>query len=64
MSKHRKLIPIILELLGIAAIGSGIGIELGMGADIGYVCITIGSVLIATGGIIWGKFIRGGKISQ
>ncbi len=64
MSKHRKLIPITLELVGIAAIGSGIGIELGMGADIGYVCITIGSGLIATGGSIWGKFIRGGKISQ
>jgi len=53
-----KLLPIILELLGVAAVGCGIGIEIGMGADVGYVVITIGSVLVATGGIIWGKFMK------
>lgn len=54
------LIPIILELLGIAGIGAGIGIELGTGAHIGYVVISLGSVLIATGGFIWGKFVKRG----
>lgn len=57
--KKRKLIPISLELLGIATIGTGIGIEVAMGADIGYLAISIGSVLVASGGIIWGKFMRG-----
>ena len=49
---------VILELVGIGAIGAGIGIELGTGAEIGYLIITTGSLLVATGGIIWGKFIR------
>ena len=53
-----RLIPIALELLGIAAIGTGIGIEIALGADIGYLTITIGSVMVASGGVIWGKFVR------
>jgi len=57
----KKLIPVTLELVGITAIGSGIGIELAMQADVGYVVISIGSVLVATGGIIWGKFVRQGR---
>lgn len=56
--KVSKLIPVTLELLGIVSIGTGIGIEVGLGADIGYLVISVGSVLIATGGVIWGKFIR------
>lgn len=52
--------PVVLELIGIIAISSGIGIELASKADIGYVIITVGSLFIATGGIIWGKFIKGG----
>ncbi len=56
-----KLFPIILELAGIAAIGVGIGIELSFHADIGHVVITAGSLLVATGGVIWGKFMRGGR---
>ena len=53
-----KLLPIILELVGISTIGTGIGIELVLHADIGLIIITVGSVLVATGGIIWGKFMR------
>ena len=55
----KKLFPIILELIGIIAISSGIGIEIATMADIGYVLITAGSVFIATGAIIWGKFMKG-----
>jgi hypothetical protein len=55
-----KLLAIILELVGIGSIGTGVGIELAIGADIGFVAITVGSLLVATGGVIWGKFIRQG----
>ena len=56
-----KAIPIALELIGIITISIGIGIELIAGAHIGMIVITIGSCLVASGGIIWGKFIKGGK---
>ncbi len=56
--KFSYLLPITLELLGIVGIGIGTGIELTMHADTGYVALSIGSVLIATGGIIWGKFVH------
>ena len=55
-----KLIPIVLELAGIAFIGTGIGIEITMHAHIGLITITTGSFLVATGGVIWGKFIKRG----
>jgi hypothetical protein len=54
----RKLIPIAIELVGISAIGAGIGVEMATHADIGWVIVTIGSCLVAIGGIIWGKLIR------
>lgn len=57
--KGRKLFPITLELVGIAVVGCGIGIELMMREAIGAVIITSGSCLIAIGGVIWGKFMRG-----
>jgi hypothetical protein len=57
---RRKILPIILELIGIITISSGVAIELASKADIGYVIITIGSLVVATGGIIWGKFMKGG----
>ena len=57
--KSRLLFPLTLELLGIAVIGGGIGIEVAMHADIGYVLISVGSVLVAGGGVVWGKFVRG-----
>jgi len=52
------LLPVTLEVTGIAAIGVGIGIELATGADVGWAVVTTGSCLIAIGGVIWGKFIR------
>ena len=57
---NRKLVPIALELVGIAAIGVGIGVELAAHADIGWVVVTTGSCLVAIGGVIWGKFMRKG----
>lgn len=55
-----RLAAIILELGGIAAIGVGIGVEVIAGAHLGFVIITIGSCLVAGGGIVWGKFLRQG----
>ena len=56
-----KLIPITIELVGIASIGTGIGIELATHADVGWALVTIGSCLVAIGGVIWGKFMHGGR---
>jgi len=60
MSK-KCMVPIVIELVGIAVIGVGIGLELTIGGDIFLVVITAGSCLVAAGGIVWGKFMRGGK---
>ena len=57
-----KLFSIIIEVVGVAAIGTGIGVELATHADIGWATITIGSCLVAMGGVIWGKFIHGGLL--
>ena len=56
----RKLLPVALELVGIATIGVGIGVELATHADIGWGLVTTGSCLVAVGGVIWGKFTRKG----
>ncbi len=53
----KKLFPITLELVGIAAIGAGIGVELATHADAGWAIVTSGSCLVAIGGVIWGKFV-------
>jgi hypothetical protein len=55
-----KLLPIILEIVGVAAIGVGIGVELATHAAIGWAVVTIGSCLVAIGSVIWSKFMRRG----
>lgn len=59
--KKRPLIPIVIELVGICVVGVGIGLELTLGGSVFLVMITSGSLLIAAGGIIWGKFMRRDK---
>lgn len=61
ITMKKKLIPIIIELIGVSTVGAGIGLELALGGEIYFVMITTGSLLVALGGIIWGKFMRGGK---
>jgi len=56
--RHIFKIATAIELIGIAACGMGVGIELAMQADVGYMLITGGSVLIATGGVLFGKFAK------
>jgi len=55
MVSKGRITPILLELIGIITIGSGIGIELAMRADMGYYMITMGSVMVAIGGVIFAK---------
>jgi len=55
----KKLLPVTLEIVGIAAIGVGIGVELAAHASIGWAMVTTGSCLVAIGSVIWGKFMRG-----
>ena len=58
--KRKLLIPIIIELTGICIAGIGLGLEIALGGDAYLIMITAGSLLIAVGGVIWGKFMRGG----
>jgi hypothetical protein len=53
-----KILSVTLEVIGVAAIGVGIGVELATGADTGWVMVTTGSCLVAIGGVIWGKFMH------
>ena len=59
--ERRHLIPILVELVGISVVGVGIGLEIALGGQVYLIMITTGSCLIAAGGVIWGKFMRGGK---
>lgn len=52
------LTAIIIELVGIATVGTGIGLELAQGGSIYLVLITAGSLLVATGGVLFGKFFK------
>ncbi len=57
----KMILPIAIELIGIATIGTGIGIELATHAELGWVVVTGGSCLVAIGGVIWGKFTCAGR---
>lgn len=52
------MIAILVELLGIVVASTGIGLELALGGDIYLVMTTGGSVLVALGGIMFGKFFK------
>jgi hypothetical protein len=56
-----QLVAILIEIIGIAVVATGIGLEMAIGGSTYLVIITIGSLLVASGGIVWGKFIRGKK---
>ena len=56
--RKKHLIPVIIELVGISTVGIGIGLEIALGGQAYLIVITVGSLLVATGGIIWGKFVR------
>ena len=58
MSKRLYLIAVGIELVGISIVGVGVGMELTQGGMIYLALITGGSLLVATGGILFGKFLK------
>ena len=61
MKRNLFITSVVVEILGIAVIASGITVELMLGAEIGYVLITGGSLIVAGGGILFSKVVRRGK---
>jgi len=45
----------IVELFGISMTSAGLAYEVAVGADLGYVVMSIGSVFIATGSLLFAK---------
>lgn len=52
------ILAVAIELVGIATVATGIGLEIAYGGAIHLTVITIGSVLVATGGVLFGKFLK------
>lgn len=55
-----RVLAVCLETVGIVAIMVGIAIEVHYEAEVGFMFITGGSVVVATGGMIFAKLVRGG----
>lgn len=53
-----KLIAASIEVVGIAVVSTGIGLELAYKADAYLILIGAGSVLVATGGMLYAKVGR------
>ena len=60
--KLTKLLAVSLEAIGIGVVLVGIAVEVVYEADVGFMCITGGSAVLALGGMIFAKLVRGGKI--
>lgn len=58
MSKGMWALCVLIEAMGIIIVSVGIGIELAMGAHVGFALITAGSLLVAAGGVIYAKVLR------
>lgn len=57
--KLTRVLAVCLETVGIIGILVGISIEVVYKADIGFICITGGSVIVAAGGMIFAKLMKG-----
>ena len=53
-----KLIAMSIELVGIAVGSVGVGLELAFRADAYLVVISVGSLIFASGGILYAKVAR------
>jgi len=53
-----KALAIALESIGICAIIGGIIFEAQVQAPTGFIIITVGSALIAFGGMLWAKILK------
>ena len=59
MNKTLWAVTIVVEIVGIMVVCAGIGVELAMHAALGYILVTVGAVILATGGAVYAKFLRG-----
>jgi len=55
---QRYLISLVVEIIGVSVVSAGIGVEIATGAEVGHILITLGSLTIASGALIWAKIIR------
>lgn len=58
LSSTGFILCLLLELIGLAATGAGIGMEVALKADWCFVVITGGGLLMGLGGIIFGKVLK------
>lgn len=56
--KNLFFTSVIAEILGIMVVAIGVGIEVAYRADIGYILITSGAVVVAAGGLLFAKVVR------
>ena len=59
--KLTKVMAVCFWAVGIIVVLAGIAVEVAMGADMGFILITAGSVVVAGGAMIFAKLVRGGK---
>lgn len=60
--KLTKVLAVGFEGVGMCIVLAGICIEVYYKADFGFVLITGGSVVVAFGGMLFAKLVRGGKL--
>ncbi|MCK9288668.1 MAG: hypothetical protein M0P29_14015 [Sphaerochaetaceae bacterium] len=58
MNKGLFLFSVLLEVVGIIVVSAGITYEVIYKADVGYMIMSTGSLLIAAGGLVWGKVLK------
>ena len=51
-------IAVIVELIGIAVVGAGIGLELATRADLYHVFLTSGALIVSAGGVYFAKTVK------
>ena len=49
---------VLIEVIGIAVTAAGIGVELATHAGLGWAMMSVGSFILAIGGLIWGKCVK------
>jgi len=57
-NKWLWFVTVLLEVVGISVVSAGIGVEIATHAHMGFLIITTGSLVVATGATIYAKFIR------
>ena len=59
MKSKLAWVSAIVEVVGVAVIGGGITLEIIVGGEIFCIVITAGSLVLASGGLLWAKVYRG-----